>query len=70
MVAGKLRSADFNRRRRINLTASPPDGRRLERRVIAVDETEAGNYVPVLRGPAPGEKVVSSGAIILSGSAT
>jgi len=44
--------------------------RRFERRVIAVDETEAGNYVPVLRGLAPGEKVVSSGAIILSGNAT
>jgi membrane fusion protein, heavy metal efflux system len=48
-----------------------PDGqRRFERRIIAVDETEAGNYVPVLRGLAPGERVVSSGAIILSGNAT
>ena len=48
-----------------------PDGqRRFERRVVAVDETQAGNYVPVLRGLAQGEKVVSSGAIILSGSTT
>jgi RND family efflux transporter MFP subunit len=44
--------------------------RRFERRVIAVDETQAGVYVAVLRGLTPGEKVVSSGAIILSGSAT
>jgi len=48
-----------------------PDGqRRFERRVVSVDETQAGSYVPVLRGLAPGERVVSSGAIILSGSET
>jgi membrane fusion protein, heavy metal efflux system len=44
--------------------------RRFERRIIAVDETEAGAYVPVLRGLASGESVVSSGAIILSGSSS
>jgi len=38
--------------------------------LLAVDETEAGKYIPVLRGLAPGEKVVSSGAIILSANAT
>jgi cobalt-zinc-cadmium efflux system membrane fusion protein len=48
---------------------APGGQRRFERRVIAVDETQAGSYVPVLRGLAPGEKVVSSGAIILSGNA-
>jgi cobalt-zinc-cadmium efflux system membrane fusion protein len=49
---------------------SPRGARRFERRVIAVDETQAGMYVAVLRGLTPGERVVSSGAIILSGSAT
>ena len=50
---------------------SAPNGmRRFERRVIDVDETQAGTFVPVLRGLAPGEKVVSSGAVILSGSAS
>ncbi len=49
---------------------SAPGGRhRFERRVVAVDESEAGDVIPVLRGLAPGEQVVSSGAIILSGSA-
>lgn len=47
---------------------APNGGERFERRIVSVDETEAGDYVPVLRGLAPGEKVVSSGAIILTGS--
>jgi cobalt-zinc-cadmium efflux system membrane fusion protein len=47
---------------------SPNGGERFERRIVSVDETEAGDYVPVLRGLAPGERVVSSGAIILTGS--
>jgi len=48
---------------------SAPNGlRRFERRIVAVDETEAGTYVPVLRGLAPGETVVSSGAIMLTGT--
>ncbi len=42
--------------------------RRFERRMVAVDDSEAGTYVPVLRGLAPGESVVSSGAIMLSGT--
>lgn len=47
---------------------SAPNGeRRFERRIVAVDETEAGTYVPVIRGLSQGEKVVTSGAIILSG---
>ena len=44
--------------------------RRFERRIVAVDETEAGAYVPVVRGLAPGESVVSSGAIMLSGTSS
>jgi len=49
--------------------ATPTGGERFERRSIAVEETEAGTYVPVTHGLVPGEKVVSSGAIILSGTA-
>lgn len=41
---------------------------RFERRIVAIDESEAGDYAPVLRGLAAGERVVSAGAIILSGS--
>jgi cobalt-zinc-cadmium efflux system membrane fusion protein len=41
---------------------------RFEIRPIAIDENEADEYVPVIRGLRPGERVVSSGAIILSGS--
>ena len=47
---------------------APNGGERFERRIVSVDETEAGEYVPILRGLQPGEKVVSSGAIILTGS--
>jgi cobalt-zinc-cadmium efflux system membrane fusion protein len=47
---------------------SPVGGERFERRIVGIDDTQAGDYVPITRGLAPGEKVVSSGAIILSGS--
>jgi len=47
---------------------SPGGGERFERRVVGIDENEAGELVPVTRGLRRGEKVVSSGAIILSGS--
>jgi cobalt-zinc-cadmium efflux system membrane fusion protein len=50
--------------------ASPNGGERFERRVVAIDDGQAGDYVPVLRGLQPGEKVVSSGAIILTGSSS
>ncbi len=43
---------------------------RFERRIVSVDDTEAGDYVPVTRGLRPGERVVTSGAIILAGSAS
>lgn len=49
---------------------SPSGGERYERRVVGVDESEAGDLVPVTHGLQRGEKVVSSGAIILSGSGT
>jgi cobalt-zinc-cadmium efflux system membrane fusion protein len=47
--------------------ASPDGGERYERRIVAVDDAEGGDYLPVLRGLAPGERVVSSGAVLLSG---
>ena len=44
------------------------DGRlRFVRRVIAVDETTRGPYVPVVRGVALGEPVVAAGGILLLG---
>jgi len=47
---------------------SPGGGERFERRVVGIDDTEAGDLVPVIRGLQRGERVVTSGAIILSGS--
>jgi membrane fusion protein, heavy metal efflux system len=47
---------------------SPSGGERYERRVVGVDDNDAGDLVPVTHGLQRGEKVVSSGAIILSGS--
>jgi multidrug efflux pump subunit AcrA (membrane-fusion protein) len=45
-----------------------PDGRlKFARRVVAVDETEGASYVPIVRGVAVGERVVSKGGILLSG---
>jgi cobalt-zinc-cadmium efflux system membrane fusion protein len=47
---------------------TPEKKLRFERRPVAVDEQEAGEWVPILRGLAKGESVVTSGAILLSGS--
>jgi cobalt-zinc-cadmium efflux system membrane fusion protein len=45
-----------------------PDGRlRFERRPVSVNEELGGDYLPVVRGIAEGERVVTSGAILLSG---
>ncbi len=45
-----------------------PDGRvRFERRPVAINEELGGDYVPIVRGISAGEKVVTSGAILLSG---
>lgn len=44
------------------------DGRiRFERRPVSVNEELGGDYLPVVRGIIAGEKVVTSGAILLSG---
>ena len=45
-----------------------PNGQiRFERRPVAVDEDEGGDYLPVTHGLERGEKIVTSGAILLAG---
>ncbi|HEY5281425.1 MAG TPA: efflux RND transporter periplasmic adaptor subunit [Polyangia bacterium] len=45
-----------------------PDGRvRFERRPVSVSEELGGDYLPVIRGIAAGERVVTVGAVLLSG---
>ena len=40
---------------------------RFERRPVAVDEDEGGDFLPVTHGLEPGEKVVTAGAMLLAG---
>jgi cobalt-zinc-cadmium efflux system membrane fusion protein len=45
-----------------------PDGRiRYERRPVSVSEEMGGDYLPVIRGINAGERVVTTGAVTLSG---
>ncbi len=45
-----------------------PDGRlKFSRRIVAVNEDEGSDYVPIVRGVTRGDRVVTSGAILLSG---
>jgi len=45
-----------------------PDGRlRFERRPVSVSEELGGDYLPVVRGISAGERVVTVGAVLLSG---
>jgi cobalt-zinc-cadmium efflux system membrane fusion protein len=39
---------------------------RYERKPVIVDEDQVGDWVPVLHGLSPGDKIVSSGALLLS----
>ncbi|HEY7954274.1 MAG TPA: efflux RND transporter periplasmic adaptor subunit, partial [Polyangia bacterium] len=49
-------------------TGNAPGARlRFERRPVAVDEDEGGDYLPVTHGLSAGEHVVTSGAVLLSG---
>ena len=49
-------------------TGNSPTGLiRFERRPVAVDEDEGGDYLPVTHGLERGEKIVTSGAILLAG---
>jgi cobalt-zinc-cadmium efflux system membrane fusion protein len=46
-----------------------PDAKlRFERRPVVVDEQEGGEWLPITRGLAKGDHVVTSGSILLSGS--
>jgi membrane fusion protein, heavy metal efflux system len=49
-------------------TGTAPNGLiRFERRPVAVDEDEGGDYLPVTHGLERGEKIVTSGSILLAG---
>jgi len=49
-------------------TGSAPDGRvKFSRRIVAVNEDEGTDYLPIVRGVNRGDHVVTSGAILLSG---
>ena len=49
-------------------TGSAPDGRvKFSRRIVAVNEDEGTDYLPIIRGLNRGDQVVTSGAILLSG---
>jgi cobalt-zinc-cadmium efflux system membrane fusion protein len=49
-------------------TGTTPAGQlKFERRPVAVDEDEGGDYLPVTHGLQAGEQIVTSGAILLSG---
>jgi hypothetical protein len=40
---------------------------RFVRKPVKVDETVTGNYVPVLQGLSPGDRIVVHGGLVLSG---
>ncbi len=49
-------------------TGQAPDGRlKFSRRIVAVNEDEGTDYLPIVRGVDRGDEVVTSGAILLSG---
>ncbi len=49
-------------------TGNAPDGRvKFSRRIVAVNEEEGTDYLPIVRGVNRGDHVVTSGAILLSG---
>ena len=45
----------------------PNGSERFERRLVSIDETQAAEYVPLLGGARAGERIVTAGAIVLSG---
>jgi membrane fusion protein, heavy metal efflux system len=42
-------------------------GAKFVRRIVAVNDDNGEDYLPVVRGVSPGERVVTAGAILLSG---
>jgi membrane fusion protein, heavy metal efflux system len=51
----------------VDLGKAPDSRLRFERRLVVVNEELGGEYLPVVRGISAGEKVVTAGAILLSG---
>jgi cobalt-zinc-cadmium efflux system membrane fusion protein len=51
----------------VQMGTAPTGQIRFERRPVAVDEDEGGDYMPVTHGLERGEKIVTSGAILLAG---
>jgi cobalt-zinc-cadmium efflux system membrane fusion protein len=49
---------------------TPDGGERFERRTVTIDDAKGGAYVPVLSGLDAGDRVVTSGALLLSGEST
>jgi membrane fusion protein, heavy metal efflux system len=45
-----------------------PDGRlKFVRRIVAINEDQGTDYLPIIRGVAPGDRIVTAGATLLSG---
>ena len=58
----QLREVDF-----VEVGSTPKGQTRFERRPVAVNEDEGGDYLPVTHGLTAGERIVKSGAVLLSG---
>ncbi len=49
-------------------SGATPDGRlKFIRRIVAVNEDQGTDYLPIVRGVAPGDRIVTAGATLLSG---
>jgi len=49
-------------------TGAAPDGRlRFVRRIVAINEDQGTDYLPIVRGVTPGDRIVTTGATLLSG---
>jgi cobalt-zinc-cadmium efflux system membrane fusion protein len=49
---------------------APNGGERFERRMVSIDDSQAAQFVPIVDGLRSGERVVSSGALVLSGESS
>jgi len=49
-------------------SGATPDGRlKFIRRIVAINEDQGADYLPIVRGLAPGDRIVTTGATLLSG---
>jgi len=49
-------------------TGEAPDGRlKFIRRIVALNDDQGTDYLPIVRGVAPGDRIVTSGATLMSG---